>query len=139
LRWLVVLTACALAVTPAAADPRIRLGAKLWSAFLCSQYADGAWNEKERDRLLALGLNAGREFVGAYLRNEIQYKQMIEEVPFHVTTQLKGPSVDFILGKIYQSASEWAMMQRIADKVDIKYTKQWSEQKFKTSNCSFLQ
>jgi hypothetical protein len=83
---------------------KARLGRVMWSAFQCFTFADISKNEKERTRLFQVGLKAGRGFLEALNSGQISEKTVREEVPIGVTIMLQGPSIDFILGRIFEGA-----------------------------------
>ena len=59
---------------------------------------------KENERLFGIGLKAGRQFVEAVKNGQISPEAMRSEVPIGVTMYLAGPSVDFIIGRVFEGA-----------------------------------
>jgi hypothetical protein len=88
-----------------AADERALQGHVMWSAFECSAYAELAEEKTEQERLYLLGLNAGRTFVEAMKAGEIPEQAVNEAVPINVLQRLKGPSTEFVIGKIHAAAT----------------------------------
>ena len=128
---------------------KARLGRTVWSAFDCAYYAWQSGDKQENDRLVDLGLKAGRGFLEAVKNKEIPEDVINREVPFVVLTLLQGPSLDFILGRVYEAATTNAadeVMKReggkqlefsqwISDKAVIK---QKAANLFRDRNCALL-
>ena len=109
----------------------------------------GSRVNNENDRLVDLGLKAGRGFLEAVKNKEIPEDVINREVPFVVLTMLQGPSLDFILGQVYEAATTNAadeVMKReggkqlepsqwISDKAILK---QKAANLFRDRNCALL-
>ena len=83
---------------------KAKLGRVSWSSFQCATWADMSGNKKEHAPLFVVGLKAGREFINAVRSGQVTAKLAKQEAPIEVTTLLEGPSTDFLLGRIFQSA-----------------------------------
>jgi hypothetical protein len=83
---------------------KARLARVMWSAFQCATYADYAQDNSERARLIEIGLKAGREFLEAAKAGQITPEAGNAEVPEVIMPFLGGPSVDFALGRIFESS-----------------------------------
>ena len=83
---------------------KARLGRVMWSAFQCSIFGELSDNKKEQARLFQIGLKAGRDFLEALNANQITQEAMNTEVPVAVIMMLQGPSIEFIVGRIYEAA-----------------------------------
>jgi hypothetical protein len=84
---------------------RARLGRVMWSAFRCATFAEMSGNEQEHERLFAIGVKAGRQFLEAIQNGQISPDAVKSEVPIGVTMLLGGPSVDFIVGRVFEHAT----------------------------------
>jgi hypothetical protein len=66
--------------------------------------APRAGDKQEQGRLFDIGFKAGRRFVEALQNGQISPEAMRSEVPIGVTMLLAGPSVDFVIGRIFENA-----------------------------------
>jgi hypothetical protein len=87
-----------------AAAQNARDGRVMWSAFQCATFAEMSGDKKENERLFGIGLKAGRQFVEAVKNGQLSPEAVSSEVPIGVTMYLAGPSVDFIIGRIFENA-----------------------------------
>ena len=78
-------------------------GRLMWAAFVCSTYAELSHDQPEQERLFAVGYAAGRRLLDewATLPEETRSK-----VPVGVLLRLGGPSVEFIIGRIFEGAAD---------------------------------
>ena len=97
-------------------EAKARLGLVLWSAFQCSTFAEMSGNKQEQARLFEVGVKAGREFLEALKNRQISPEAASSEVPIGVTMRLQGPSTDFIVGRIFESAAEDAFNKIVKQK-----------------------
>lgn len=121
-----------------------------WSAFSCGMFAKMAGDIDEQQRLFQLGYQNGREFLEAVMNQTISEEEM-KGAPIGVTMLLGGPSADFALGRIFESAigdaydtvvkrdsagtllaepSEWVM--------DDEVQKIIAKTKYQQSNCALI-
>jgi hypothetical protein len=125
-------------------DPaaKARLGRTLWSAFTCGMFAGMSDNEKEQRRLFELGLKAGREFIKALENGDIPAEVSKKEVPVGVLWNLEGPSADFIIGRIYQDATKYALDKLKDEKgnylLDDSIKKMRAQNEYLAGNCSLV-
>lgn len=132
-----------------AAAQNARDGRVMWSAFQCATFAEMSGDKKENERLFGIGLKAGRQFVEAVKNGQLSPEAVRSEVPIGVTMYLAGPSVDFIVGRIFENAmgdayddivkrkngmplptSDWVMDEEIR-KPDAKH-------RYVKGNCSLI-
>lgn len=85
------------------------MGRVAWSAFACSSLAAHFKDQKEQERLFRLGYEQGKAFIEAAQAKKVDRKDISEEVPIGVTLLLQGPTPDFMLGRVYESAQEEAL------------------------------
>lgn len=84
-----------------AAEPN--RGLLVWSAFQCSTFAELAGNVSESERLFLLGYEVGKELLND-LQNGKATESEIRKIPVGINLVLGGPSIDFIIGRIYSQA-----------------------------------
>lgn len=80
----------------------------MWTAFECGTYAELAGKEDRASALYSTGLEAGRRFYAAMDAGTITDAELAEHAPFILTSLSAGPSVDFILGRVFQYATDAA-------------------------------
>ena len=76
----------------------------LWAAFECSRFALMSGQQDEANRLFLVGLRAGTKFLDAAKAGSITQEEAKRNVPLGVSLLLDGPSDDFVIGRIYESA-----------------------------------
>jgi hypothetical protein len=102
-----LLIASMLSIAPVHADEdKARLGRTMWTAFACATFAELSERKEEQDRLFQTGLKAGREFIEALQNGKISNEEVDSKVPVGVIWLLAGPSIDFIIGRVYSGAEE---------------------------------
>lgn len=85
------------------------MGRVSWSAFECSSLASVMNEDKDQERLFALGYQQGKAFIDALQKNRIELKDRNEQVPSGFLLLLQGPTPDFVLGRVFESAQENAL------------------------------
>ncbi len=113
---LVAMMQAALAQT---AVEKARLSRTMWSAFECSVYADLSGNEMEQARLFDLGVKSGREFIEAVNTRQIPPDMLRVEVNAATLDLLQGPSTDFMVGRVYESAATAALQKAAPKNADV--------------------
>jgi hypothetical protein len=81
------------------------LGLVMWSACSCATYAELSGNEPEQKRLFNIGYTAGRKFLDG-IKDQTITEADRREAPIGVLIRLGGPSIDFMLGRIFEGANE---------------------------------
>ena len=99
------------ASTAQSSDPNALLGQKTWAAFQCAALAANARNEKERERLFTAGYESGTAFLTALRSGNIKPEDILSRVPMGVMLKVAGPNIDFVLGRIWEAASENALRE----------------------------
>lgn len=135
---LLPLTACE------AADSRThgQRGALAWSAFECSVLALHMKNEADHERLFEIGMESGRKFFVAAEANEISQEEVNSSVPMVVLMIAQGPSIDFKLGRLFQTALE-DVNRRMREPAGDDYPsdelqKLRAENLYREKNCALL-
>jgi hypothetical protein len=82
------------------------MGQKLWAAFECGALAEYADKPEESGRLYKMGYDEGKTLLDAFRAGKID-DQARRKLPPPVLFMLDGgPTVDFILGRIFESAMQ---------------------------------
>lgn len=141
-----LLFACCLAVLPAAAsaesDSRqaASAGSATWAAFECHALANTIGDSAASERLFLHGMAQGQQFLKDMQAGRINSSDIHSEVPIGVLDSLSGPSSDFILGRIFESATQVAFHDFKAVGLD-KYMDErraFAQAKFTQSNCRLI-
>jgi len=93
--------------TPVAAQDQsdARAARVMWSAFECFQFARMSDDSSNAERLFGVGYEAGQRFLTALEAGEISEEDARATVPIGVTFLLGGPSHDFVIGRVFESAT----------------------------------
>jgi hypothetical protein len=97
---------------PAVADESKQyalMGRATWSAFACSSLAWKAELRQEQERLFKFGYKQGQDFLGALKAEKIKQEDLSSGPPIGMLLLLWGPSPDFILGRVYERATDSAL------------------------------
>ena len=100
------------AVTMIALLPQIALAAEedakaamvMWTAFECATYARMSGDRERQGALFERGMASGRQFFTAVAAGTITEEEHRTHVPFIIPLLAAGPSIDFVLGRIFESA-----------------------------------
>ena len=139
-----VLVTSALAATAAQAQGSrelAALGLATWSAFECSTLAAQTKNAMEQERLFLYGYRQGQTFIEAVRAGKIDRKDLSSEVPMGVMLLLEGPTVDFILGRIYENAQENALKDVLTTEQRLnpdEVQTMLAQGKFRRANCGLI-
>ena len=132
------------ATSEAAAQTSKELAAmapKAWAAFVCSTFAGQAKKEQEEERLFLLGYQNGKTFIEAARAGKIREEDFRDSVPIGVSLVSQGPNADFIVGRIYENASDDAMEKITNPLGKYRPSDEWAsaaEQEFLKGNCALL-
>ncbi|MBY5332163.1 hypothetical protein [Rhizobium leguminosarum] len=99
---LLILLTLMVAGPSAASEQDAKLGRLAWSAFECHELALIADNQPEKERLFRLGSDASTTFVEAVRAGKVSDNEMFNFVPGGIARATDGPSVEFVVGRIYQ-------------------------------------
>ena len=114
------------------------MGNKLWAAFECAALADVTGNAKEGQRLFDIGYNQGRLFVEAVQAGKVAEQDIKGKVPPAVLLLLHGPTVDFILGRIFEAAIDDVTKDVPLNEPDENEKKIVAQSKYAKMNCSMM-
>ena len=120
-----------------------------WDAMTCAGYATFAKvGEAEEMRLEQLGISEGRKFLKVLRADGISEADFRANVPLAFYGRMGGPSVDFVLGRLWQVAEEqvgdqlwkkglWsdASQPEAPDESEVKFRAQGL---YDTNNCKSL-
>jgi len=93
-------------------DVSLRLaqsGRRAWDAFQCAGFAAAMHDKEAFDGVFAYGSSTAHLFLNAFQNERIKRVHLEREVPSPMRASLEGPSPDFIVGRIYQTALESAV------------------------------
>ena len=88
-----------------AEDKNLNLGRLASSAFVCATYAEMSGDSDEQMRLFNVGYNAGKKLLEGIRDKTISGAEIGQQTTVTVLLLLNGPSIDFILGRIYENAA----------------------------------
>jgi hypothetical protein len=105
----VVLFAASPALIAAESTEFAKMGRTVWAAFECSSLASVLKKPKDQERLFRFGYEQGREFLHALQGGQITAKDLNSITPSGFLLVAQGPTADFILGRVFESAQENAL------------------------------
>jgi hypothetical protein len=130
-------------------ESEINRGLLAWSAFQCATFAELSENIEEQERLFKLGFKTSRALLNDIQNEKISPKEK-EKIPVGILFVLAGPSVDFVVGRIYSAAVDDAYESVVKKDsnglIQLDPTK-WANgelrkikaaNKFRDSNCGLL-
>lgn len=85
------------------------MGREVWSAFSCGAWASINNQTDDQERLFLFGYDSGTQFLDALRAEKIEQGDLNSEVPIGVNLVLQGPTSEFILGRIFDSAQTEAL------------------------------
>jgi hypothetical protein len=107
----------------------------MYSAFECAEYAEMSGKKDEQARLFEIGYKAGKQFV-ARIKN-----RTVPETPDGVD-RLAGPSIDFIVGRMFETAVQHAYDAVGTESVRVapreRALSQVATSKYERSNCGLI-
>lgn len=129
-----------------------QLGSRSWAAFECAALAGYVGNGAESERLFNVGHTAGLAFIkAAQAADQAHQERIMRKVPMIVSWHLGGPSPDFMLGRVWEAALQFAddeINERStwdhqtenakAEPVDKEVRKMRAENKFREGNCALI-
>ena len=93
-------------------DVSLRLakgGRRAWDAFQCAGFAAAMHDKEAFDGVFARGFSTAHLFLDALQKERIKRAHFEREIPSPMRASLEGPSPDFIVGRVYQTALESAV------------------------------
>lgn len=117
-----------------------RMGHSSWAAFECSALAGFMGKDEDAKRLFDFGYEQGMAFFKAVKAGKVNAKDIDSITPSGFLTYGRGPTDDFALGRVYESASEDALKDVITDSTvlldDVQKTVAAS--RYSRANCEIL-
>jgi hypothetical protein len=114
------------------------MGQKLWAAFECGALAEHAGRFEESTRLYKMGYDHGKTLLDAFRAGKVD-KQARGKLPSAVLFMLDGgPTVDFILGRIFEAAMQDTSQQLFEAANNKETQKIIAGQNFAKRNCGLL-
>jgi hypothetical protein len=128
---------------------KARLGRQMFVAFQCATFAELSGEDEEHQRLFQLGITTGRAFLRAARNNEISEEEASQNIPWVVMLLLGGPSDDFMLGRMFETAMQDAydkVIKKSEDGSDLPisdwrvgaFRKAVAEDKYNSANCDIV-
>lgn len=122
-------------------NAEIEAGNTLWSAFECAAFASVAKLNTEQERLFKLGYEKGAIFIKAVAEGRISIQELRSGVPSGVAMYLQGPTPDFMLGRIYESALDSSLKNIFTtngsyNPADLQVT--LAETEYRKHNCALI-
>jgi len=117
-------------------------------AFQCATLASFAKNTEEAERLFLYGYEQGKAFIGAISEKNITEEE-VQKAPLSILLTLQGPNPDFMLGRIYEYASE-STYDSITDRMkkegvsetylltNVQLRGSWARNMFNEQHCSLI-
>ena len=93
-------------------DVSVRLaqsGRAAWDAFQCAGFAAAMHDKEAFDGVFAHGFSSAHRFLDALQKDRIKRVHFKREIPSPMRASLEGPSPDFVVGRVYQTALESAV------------------------------
>lgn len=115
-------------------DEFLPIGKKAWAAYECSELAKISSNQGEAARLFVLGSEVGRDFFERTKDLQPQGNEIGDSVSLRLAT-ISGPTMDFKLGRLYQSADD--ALTNVMIRGNKSYT-QRALSLFSEKNCAYL-
>jgi len=112
-----------------------------WSAFECSSLASKLKKPADQERLFKFGYNQGKAFITALQSGKIKREDLSSNAPVGVLWMLEGPTPDFMLGRIYESAQDNALkdVYRVGDHFNSDEEQELAaSNKYASSNCQLI-
>ncbi len=131
------------------AQPKANTARLMWSAFSCATFAEMSGDKKEQERLFELGYKAGKSFVDG-VRTKTISEAEIKEAPVGVLWHMGGPTTDFVIGRIFEAATNDAFDEVVKEDsagLPITDPSKWANDELKTiraknkyqsSNCTLV-
>lgn len=112
-----------------------------WSAFECSSLASKLKKPADQERLFKFGYSQGKAFIAALQAGKIKREDLSSNAPVGVLWLVEGPTPDFMLGRIYESAQDNALkdIYRVGDHFNTDEEQELAAStKFASSNCQLI-
>jgi hypothetical protein len=106
---------------------------------MCSTAAE---NSGEQERLFMLGFNSAKGFLEAVLAEKVNRKDISSNIAIMLTMRMRGPSVDFIIDRLWETVTEhyYDELTKDCDSCisDKELKKMKGETAYREQNCQFL-
>ncbi len=124
-------------------------GLLAWSAFECSYFSSVSGKPEEAERLFMLGYETSQSLLKDIENEKISDKER-KKIPIGITMNIPGPSIDFIVGRIYSAAMTTANISVVKTDSDIlrildpmhsatgSLKELKAENQYQSSNCALL-
>ena len=143
-RFKLALVLVLLLQVPAVAQDSVayaKMAKATWSAFECSSLAATLKKSSEQERLFRFGYEQGKTFIAALQAGKIERTDLSSNAPIGLLWLLEGPTPDFMLGRIYESAQDNALkdVYRTGENATSEADQQLiASNKFTSANCQLI-
>jgi hypothetical protein len=123
-----------------ASEDFAKMGRAAWAAFECSSLASVLERPKDQERLFRFGYEQGKEFLNALQAGRITAQDLKSIAPSGLLMVAQGPTADFMLGRVFESAQENALKDVITTESVLHKDLQQSiaSHKFTSGNCEVI-
>lgn len=144
-----VLTSQVIAAKESRMQSKANTARVMWSAFSCATFAGMSGDEKEQERLFELGYKSGKVFIDG-VRTKTISEAEIKEAPVGVLWNMAGPTTEFVIGRIFEAASNDAydkVVKEDSEGLPITDPSKWAndelkiiraKNKYLISNCTLI-
>lgn len=131
------------------ASKQPNLGQLTWAAFSCATWAEWSGNSAEQKRLFSIGYASGARLVERVKDGTLTEAER-KGLPIGIRGLFGGPSVDFVVGRMFEHVSEYAFDKVVKESNDgapILDPSKWADDelrnlraadKFRSSNCALI-
>ena len=148
----VISTIVVLATPRSVAEPQVasvNRAVLTWSVFSCATYAELSGDAVEQKRLFEIGYRSAKAFVAAVENQTLPETERLN-APLGILMLLEGPSADFIVGRIFESAMRNAyddVVTRDNSGAPLRDPLQWASgetktmkarEKYQSANCALI-
>jgi hypothetical protein len=139
--------AIALAALSASADAQTseeyaQMSKLSWSAFECAALASSAGETEQEQRLFKLGYDRGKTFLDAAFAGKIEQRHLLFIVPVGFSLRMEGPTSDFVLGRVWEGATDDALKAVHQDErgepVSSDLWQMRAQTEFRRKNCELI-
>lgn len=116
-----------------------QMSRKVWSLFECTVLASYTKNGTEAEKHFQLGYQTGKTFIEALKAGKVKNEDLRKHMPWAMGEKLNGPSIEFALGRLYESIQDYTIEEiwkDTASSEDLRKTKALTT--YQKQNCAFL-
>lgn len=118
-----------------------KMGDAALNGFECSYLAAMAGNKEQQKRLFLFGYKQGKAFISAVRAKKVKQSDLDSETPMMVFFALQGPTSDFMLGRLYESAQNDVLkdvFKSVSPLNALRESKTVAANEFRKRNCDLI-